>query len=59
MNGAETRHPMPPSEWELREGAWAVVKASRELEQSGHGRAVSWARGWLGLEDRKAERRSV
>ena len=39
------------SEWELREGAWAIVRNARELSASGHDRAVRWARGYLGPED--------
>ena len=31
--------------------AWAIVKDSKGMRDSGHARAVGWARGYLGLED--------
>jgi len=34
---------------EVREAAWAIVKASRQLKQ--HPRVVRWARAHLGLSD--------
>lgn len=49
----QPRQPIPPSEWEIREGAWAIVRHSRDLDGSGHARAVRWARARLGLEDRR------
>jgi hypothetical protein len=32
--------------------AWAIVKDSKGMRETGHSRAVDWARGYLGLEDR-------
>ena len=43
---------IPPSPREIREGAWAILRASAMLNKSGHGHAVLWARGYLGLDDR-------
>src|SRR6188768_3692354 len=33
--------------------AWAIVKDAKGMRETGHDRAVTWARGWLGLEDQK------
>jgi len=37
----------------LTSGAWDIIRASRDLRTSGHHRAISWARGYLGLENRE------
>jgi hypothetical protein len=42
----------PPSEYETREAAWAIVKDSKGMNETGHGAAVRWARAYLGLDDR-------
>jgi hypothetical protein len=31
--------------------AWAIVKDAKGMRETGHMRAVTWARGYLGLED--------
>ena len=35
----------------LTEGAWAILKGSRDLRKHGHHRAIDWARGYLQLDD--------
>ena len=36
----------------LRSGAWDIVRNSKDLRRQ-HWRAVDWARGFLGLENRE------
>lgn len=36
----------------LRDLWWLIVKDGREMERTGHGAAVRWARAGLGFEDR-------
>lgn len=36
---------------ELRDAWWLIVKDTREMERTGHGRAVRWARAGLGLDE--------
>lgn len=42
---------MSPTDREVREAAWAIVRNARDLNATGHHRAVRWARGWLGLDE--------
>lgn len=36
---------------ECRDLWWLIVKDGREMERTGHGRAVRWARAGLGFDD--------
>jgi hypothetical protein len=36
---------------ECRDLWWLIVKDAREMERTGHGRAVRWARAGLGLDE--------
>jgi hypothetical protein len=36
----------------LTSGAWDILRASSDLRKAGHSRAISWARVYLGLENR-------
>jgi len=38
---------------EAREAAWAIVKDSRGMQETGHGATVRWARAYLELDARK------
>jgi hypothetical protein len=37
----------------LTDGAWAILKAGKDLRQHGHSRAIDWARGYLGLDENR------
>lgn len=40
-----------PTEAEVRDAAWLIVKDSKGMNETGHGAAVRWARAYLGLDD--------
>jgi hypothetical protein len=44
--------PPPATLAEIRDAAWAIVRDQRAMAAEGHGRAVGWARAFLGLDVR-------
>lgn len=38
----------------LKDAWWSIVKDAKEMERTGHGAAVRWARAGLGLDERAA-----
>jgi hypothetical protein len=43
----------------LTEGAWAILKASKDLRKYKHDRAIDWARGYLDLDDKGAPQPAI
>jgi hypothetical protein len=44
--------PIYPTQREIKDAAWAIVKDGRGMKDSGHGAAYRWARAYLNLDDR-------
>ncbi len=42
---------MSPTEAEVRDAAWLIVKDAKGMEATGHAAAVRWARAYLDLDD--------
>src|SRR4051812_4260558 len=44
-----------PTEAEVRDAAWLIVKDSKGMNETGHAAAVRWARAYLDLDDKVAD----